>query len=191
MDWKNSVKKIREEENKTAEREEKERKTWEGGVERAKKILPQAQEVLNFFVRETGLLLAYWPFDAPPLDASFETEWSGNSLHIDAYFKQENGDRFLVLTVELHPFCPACAKEIIGGDYVLVRSRFLPGKYPVYKTHFDAGDYGKRYRHPNPSENEFAKISFKEFTKEKLAEMISDILAEYVRFKEKEKTGDR
>lgn len=184
MDWKDSVKKIQEEENKTAEREEKERKIWEEGVERAKKILPQAQEVWNFFVRETGLLLPYWSDYAP-----VRAEWSGDSLYTCAYF--EYGNSSLELAVEFHPFCPACAKEIIGGDYVLVRSSFLPSKYPVYKTHFGAGDYGKRYRHPNPSENEFAKISFKEFTKEKLAEMIADVLAEYVRFKEKNKTGGR
>lgn len=183
MDWKNSVKRIQEEESKAAEREEKERKIWEEGVERAKKILPQAQEVWNFFVRETGLLLPYFD-DCAPVKA----EWSGDSLYINAYFKR--GESSLELTVELHPFCPACAKEIIGGDYVLVRSRFLPSKYPVYKTHFGAGDYRERYHHP-PPEDEFAKISFKEFTKEKLAEMIADVLAEYVRFKEKNKTGDR
>lgn len=182
MDWKESFKKVEEEERRIRERKENEERMWEESVQRAKKISPQIKEVFDIFVKSL-----------PPWTVKEKYSNISNSRYflVGLY----NG---ICVCVDVHPLCPACAKDIIGGDYIKIGvieygvwsgKIFVPEKiklkYPIAHSFSHGIEYKERYNH---YEAEFIKISFKDFTKEKLAEVLIDI---YVGIRQETEEGRR
>lgn len=168
MDWGEAFQGVEKEKQRIIEKEREEEKVWEKGLQRAESILPQVKEVFDVFV---GIICRSRRIgEVRRAERSF---W----ISLDYY---ENPFERNIIGVVIHPFCPACAKEIIGGDYIRVGigkvANMVPEKIRLkhlVARSFSRGDrYSERYNHV---EAEFIKIPFKDFAKKKLAEALNDI----------------